>query len=945
MSEARPEVSLRAFIAYAPTLRGDESEDAQVFCDRLFRAFGHEGYKEAGAVFEERVKLPDGRARFAGLRWGHTMLLEMKRRGENLQSPRVYNQVYEYWQHLAPDRPRYVALCNFDELWVYEFDEQPDEPMERLKLADLVRRWKALGFLLPDPKKPEFNNNRVEASDRAARTLGEVFRTMIARRETHARAQRFLLQCVVAMFAEDTGLLPRDLFSELVEECRRGQSSYDLLGGLFRQMNTARFARAGRYQNVCYVNSGLFATVDAVKLTPYEAQLLGLAANENWAHIHPAIFGTLFQATMNAKKRHEQGTHYTPEAAIFEHVVRPTLLQPWRTRIREASSLKDLLLLRDGLTKLRVLDPACGSGDFLYVAYRELKRLELELLEEVHERFSASTRLRVGSKTSIQSRQFFGIDKNPFAVELAKVTLMLGEKLAQAEPGLAVDHPLPLANLDGNIRCADALLCDWPAADVIVGNPPFQSKNKMLREFGPEYVAQVRARYPQVPGRADYCVYWFRRTHDALQSGARAGLVGTNTVRENYSREGALDYIVANGGTIAEAVSTMVWPGEAVVHVSIVNWVKGPRDGPKKLSWQAGDARNSPWKTVTLPRIPASLSASRDVTGARTLLANAASGACYQGQTHGHEKFLLTADEARALRADGRAREVVHPYLVGEDLVGNLGSAPSRWVIDLNHCADLAAARSHGAAFDRLRALVQPDIRAAAERERAATGSASGPRQSHAERWWRHWRGRGELFERLVGLGRYIACSRVTRRPIFEFVSVAIHPNDALSVFPLEDDYSFGVLQSGLHWAWFRARCSTMKGDWRYTSNTVFDSFPWPQSADAGQVATVAREASALRALRRDLAARRELTLRAMYAALDAADMRPLREAHTALDAAVRSAYGMGPREDPLTFLLDLNAACAGREASGQPVLGPGPPPGVPTKGLISKDSVRPSTP
>ena len=945
--------SMAAFVAYVATLKGDEKGEAQVFCDCLFRAFGHQGYKEAGASLEERVKLADGRTRFADLRWGNRVVLEMKKRGVRLGSPRVYNQAYEYWQRLVPNKPQYVVLCNFDEIWIYEFDQQLDEPMDRLKLTELPSRWRALSFLFAEAKRPQFDNNRAEVSAAAARKLAEVFRAMIDRGETRERAQRFMLQCIVAMFAEDTDLLPRGLFTELVGDCREGQSSYDLLGGLFRQMNTEKPARAGRFKGVQYFNGGLFFVIDPIELTAIELELLAHAANENWSRIHPGIFGTLFQASMTTRERHMRGAHYTPEAAIFEHVVRPSLVLPWRTRIREASTLKDLRMVRDGLTKVRILDPACGSGNFLYVAYRELKRLELEVLEKVHEKFSAEARLMVGSATSIQTRQFFGLDNDPFAVELAKVTLMLAKKLAldethhaldlaQAELGLDIDRPLPLENLDSNVRCEDALFCAWPAADLIIGNPPFQTKAKMQPEFGAEYVSRIRERYPDVPGRADYCVYWIRRAHDEMAPDARAGLVGTNTIRQNYSREGGLDYVVENGGTIIEAVSTMVWPGEAVVHVSVANWIKGDLEGPKKLSWQEGDARVSPWKEVTLDRIPSSLSAKLDVTGAQVMAANANAEACYQGLTHGHEGFVLSLAEAKAISVDKAARSVVHAYLTGEDLVGRLASDPSRCIIDLNNCQDLLSARSHGVAFERIKRSVLPDIEAAAEREHRETGKEKGPRQSHAERWWKHWRGRSELITKFDQINRYIACSRVTKRPIFEFVSTAIRPSDVIMVFPLEDDYSFGILQSSLHWAWFTARCSTMKGDWRYTSNSVFDSFAWPQSPDSKQVAAVAKAAVELRALRRKIALRDGLSLRAMYTSLEDRGKHPLREAQAALDVAVRAAYGMGAKKDLLAFLLDLNRKCAEREAKGENVVGPGLPPGVPTKGLVTKDAVQP---
>jgi len=903
--------SMAAFVAHVATLKGDETGEAQVFCDRLFRAFGHQGYKETGALLEERVKLANGLPELADLRWGNRVVLAMKKRGVRLGSPRVYNQAYESWQRLVPHRPQYVVLCNFDELWIYEFDQQLDEPMDRLKLTELPSRWTALSFLFPEARKPQFDNNRTEVSAVAAGKLAEVFRAMVDRGEPRDRAQRFMLQCIVALFVEDTDLLPR----------------------------------------------GLFSTIDSIELTPIELELLASAASEPWSRINPGIFGTLFQASMTARERHLRGAHYTPEAAIFEHVVRPSLVLPWRARIREASTLEELRVLGDALTKVRVLDPACGSGNFLYVAYRALKRLELEVLEKVHESFSAEAKRRVGAATSIQARQFFGLDTDPFAVELAKVTLMLAGKLAldstQAELGLDIDQPLQVEDLDVNVRCDDALFCAWPAADLIIGNPPFQSKNKMQQELGVNYLQRVRARYPDVPGHADYCVYWFRRAHDELAPGARAGLVGTNTIRQNYSRTGGLDHVVEEGGTIVEAVSSMVWPGEAVVHVSIANWIKGDLVGPKKLSWQEGDARDSPWKEVTLERISSSLSESYDVTGAISLRTNAQSGSCLQGQTHGHEGFLLSEEEARAMCAGSRENaEVIFPYLIGEELLTRLGGKPARWVIDF-HPREQLDARRYDLPFQRVKKRVLADREEAAEleQERNATlkkGANEKKANRHhgafLRRWWLLSYSRRELITKLATVKRYIACSRVTRRPIFEFISASIHPGDALSVFPMEDDYSFGVLQSTAHWAWFTARCSTMKGDWRYTSNSVFDSFPWPQSPGAKHVAAVAKAAVALRVLRRELEARHEMSLRALYTSAEEPGEHPLKEAQATLDAAVRAAYGMGVKKEPLAFLLDLNQTCAAREGNGQMITGPGLPPGVPAKGLITQDAVQPPT-
>ena len=618
--------SIPQFVEYARLLKGDEKGEAQVFCDRLFQAFGHKGYKEAGATLEDRVKARGKPTKFADLVWRPRLLLEMKKRGEKLQ--RHYRQAFEYWLQLVPQRPRYVVLSNFDEFWIYDFDSQLDEPMDRVAVAELPQRYTAFNFLLPEEKKPQFGNDRVAVTRDAADKVATIFNKLIVRGEARTRAQRFILQCVVAVFSEDFDLLPRGFVSELIDECKAGASSYDLLGGLFRQMGSSEPARGGRYKGVPYFNGGLFSTVDPVDLTAGEVELLSVAASKRWSEVKPPIFGTLFEGSMNEKERHAYGAHFTTEADI-QKVVLPTIVRPWREKIRAADSLNELLALRQELLNYRVLDPACGSGNFLYVAYRELRRLERELLAKIQNNFAASGRLVRSSLVNTQ--QFYGIDNNSFAVELAKVTLMLAKELDVAEAktlrdtgqfGLEFDQPLPLDNLDANIRCDDALFCEWPEVQAIIGNPPYQSKNKMQQEYGPAYVNRVRSRYTGVPGRADYCVYWFRRAHNELPEGGRAGLVGTNTIRQNFSREGGLDYIVKHSGTITEAVSSQVWSGDAAVHVSIVNWIKGEQDGKKKLFRQLGDHKDSPWEVVEVDGINSALSASADLTDAKRLRVN-----------------------------------------------------------------------------------------------------------------------------------------------------------------------------------------------------------------------------------------------------------------------------------------------------------------------------------
>jgi hypothetical protein len=949
MSEVTERLS--EFVEYTKLLSGDEKGEAQVFCDRLFKAFGHKGYKEAGAQLEYRIKKDSTRGTsFADLIWKPRLLIEMKKRGEKLFLH--HKQAFDYWVHAVPNRPRFVVICNFDVFWIYDFDKQIDEPIDIVQTSELPKRYTALNFLFPDEREPVFGNDREAASRETADKVAKLFRSLVSRGVDRTQAQRFVLQLVVAMFSEDIGLLPSGIVYSLADDClKHGQRSYDLFGGLFRQMNDPTPARGGRYEKVPYFNGGVFATIDPVDLTKAELALVGTedgASSKDWTKVNPAIFGTIFQKSMDAGERHAAGAHFTSEVDILR-VIDPTIVRPWRALIAKAETMKELLALRKQLLEFKVLDPACGSGNFLYVAYRELVRVEIELLQKLKANVAPATFAdNVKSVSLLSPRQFYGIDQDSFGVELAKVTLMLAKKLAIDEAHEALDreqielaledHALPLDNLDENIIRGDALFVEWPATNAIVGNPPYQSKNKLQKELGRAYVNRVRERFPDVDGRADYCVYWFRKAHDELQQGQRAGLVGTNTIRQNYSRIGGLDYILENGGTIVEAVSTMKWSGDAAVDVSIVNWLKGKQTGLKKLFRQVGEDPNSGWSYEELEAIASSLTFELDVTQAKSLAANSATGGCFQGQTHGHEKFLLTAPEAESeLQAHPRSREVLFPYLIANDLIGKKDSLPERFVIDFQR-RELLDAQEFKALFDRVKKGVLPDRQKAAAEERERNDEAlrenpSAKTARHHEnflkRWWNLSYPREDMMEALQPLSRYIVCGRVTLRPIFEFICGSIRPNDALMVFPYDDDYSFGILQSDAHWSWFTNRCSTLTGRFRYTSNTVFDSFPWPQNPTPKTVKSVADAAKNLRDLRNELRTAHDLSLREIYRALELPGSSPLKDAHDKLDQAVRSAYGMTKKEDELSFLLALNLELAESESRGLSIRGPGFPVGI----------------
>jgi hypothetical protein len=575
-----------------------------------------------------------------------------------------------------------------------------------------------------------------------------------------------------------------------------------------------------------------------------------------------------------------------------------------------------------------VLDPACGSGNFLYVAYRELKRLEREILLRLSE-ISKGEPL----ETAVSIHQFFGIDIQPFAVELAKVTLMLAKeqevretaKLEEIEEGfLVLENPLPLDNLDKNILCADALFTDWPKADAIIGNPPYLGSRYIAQELGYDYAKRVQDRFSGVPKMADFCTHWFRLAHDALPENGRAGLVATNTIRQNEGREASLDYVVNNGGTITNAVSTQVWSGDAAVHVSIVNWLKGNEAAKKVLTTQTGDRVSDPWKIEEVDEIRPALSTSLDLASAKSLEANQKPKRCYQGQNPVNEGYFLTHEEARSmLQVDPRLKNVLFPYMIGRDLVENYG--PTRWIIDFAQ-RDQFSARQYASAFERVKEKVMPVVIAKAEAEKVKTGKETTRWTRVAERWWQFRDYQPGTMSSIAAIPRYIAISRVTKRPILEFIDSGIHPDNALVVFPFADDYSFGLLQSGIHFEWFKARCSSLKGDFRYTSDTIFDTFPWPQSPTRPQIEAVAKEAVALRQLRREVMAKMNWSLRDLYRTLEEPGSNPLREAQARLDTAVRTAYAMPKDADILAFLLAINQTCAVQEAAGEKITPPGLP-------------------
>jgi SAM-dependent methyltransferase len=891
--------TLEKFVLFCQdNITGKEKQEAQIFLDRFFRAFGHEGALEAGAIYEKRIKKGSkkGNTGFADLVWKPRVLIEMKSRGEDLN--KHYPQAFEYWTRLVPDRPRYVILCNFDEFWIYDFNQQLDEPMDIVPLEQLVVRSRAFGFMELRQQSSVFRNNQVEVTEIVGRRMGELFRLLYARGERSGAfdrltAQRFILQCVLAMFAEDRGLLPKDLFVACIQDCLQGESSDDVLGGLFREMNTQGITPAGRYQGTNYFNGGLFATIHAIALTGPELEILDVAARQDWSKIRPAIFGNIFEGTANKKERHARGIHFTSEADIMA-IVRPTISSFWEEKIEAANTMKELDRLVIELRNYRVLDPACGSGNFLYVAYQELKRIEQLLLEKILSRRKSKTLQQQQQMGIITPLQFFGIDINPFAVELARVTLTIARKVAVDRLGL-IESTLPLDTLDKNIICQDALFYKWPQADAIIGNPPFLGGKHMRLTLGDDYIDRIFSKFSDVQDSVDFCSYWFRLAHHCLGQKGRAGLVGTNSISQGKSRTASLDYITKNGGYIHNAISSQPWSGEAKVHVSLVNWIT------EKPTHYYLDR-------VAVSLINSGLQANIDVSQANKIKAN--KNYCFQGVSPVGKGFLIDKELSEKFKKDNlKNQEIIRLFSMGYNLAQNPHGLPDRFVIDFQDMT-IEEASLYPSLFEHIKETVKP------ERDKNRM-------EKRRLYWWKFGVNALQMRKKLDRVNFCFAVPRVSKWAIFLKFSKDWLPGDKSVVVISEDFYVLGILLSQVHRTWMSAQKSTLKADIAYTTKTCFETFPFPQDISPQLVQNIRQTALDLHEYRSEQMECKQWGITQLYNTFFHESSSHLYQLHQQLDRLVMAAYEFTSEDDILEKILNLNHELAAKENNGKIVIGP----------------------
>ena len=488
-----------------------------------------------------------------------------------------------------------------------------------------------------------------------------------------------------------------------------------------------------------------------------------------------------------------------------------------------------------------------------------------------------------------------GIEISAFAVSLARVTLWMAHKLAVDELDLE-EATLPLEDLSG-IRAADALRVPWPRASVVIGNPPFHGDRNLRGLLGDDYITWLKREFNC--GVKDHCVYWFRRAHDHLAPGQRAGLVGTNSISQNRARSASLNYLVEHGGVITDAVSTQPWPGEAVVEVSIVNWVREPAEAPAAfvLDEVPAEGIDTALEESTIP-----------LADVPRIQANR--GRAYQGFLPGAQ-FDISRDRAKALlaRHDARYADVVKPYLGGMDITSSTDQRPSRYAIDFAQMA-LEQAMRFPAALDVLRE------QAKASRET----SKSYHRNPH---WWQFLWPRPDFRKAVAGLNRFIAGTATGKRILFTWCERDWRPSNSTNVFALDTDYAMGVLTSRMHTDWAAKKSSTLRQDIRYTPSSAFETFPWPQASETQRqrIGDLAREVIALRSV---LCSEHTIGLTMLYNRVDDGAFNALRSAHRDLDLAVIDAFAweaavLGDVRERNRRLYELNASIVAGAVSYKP--------------------------
>jgi hypothetical protein len=784
---------------------------------------------QADYLFEEQGDVIGGRKGYADVYMRDHFAWENKAPGKSLDV--ALKQLLTY--SLALDNPPLLVVCDRLTIRIHtQFNGHPSETHE-ITLAQIEQPEKQaiLRRLWTDPESFRPHKTTRDITELAARSFANLAEQLRKRGHDAEQVAHFLTQCLFCFFAEDVGLLPGRMFERLVNN--RQITSDRLTTGLRDLFTVMRDGGLYGPDDIPWFNGGLFKKIAVPKLEILDVTELRNAAALNWSAIDVSIFGTLFERGLDPAKRSQLGAHYTDPATIMrlvEPVVQRPLLEDWKKAASEIGASMERSKKRgdrahkaaqtvfvEWLHKLeayRILDPACGSGNFLFLGLKTLKDIE-------HRSHLEAATLGLDRQQDLVTgpHNVLGIELNEYAAELARVTVWIGELQWRLEHGYSFKMNPVLEPLD-NIECRDALVsmrpdaaggaavcveAAWPKASVAVGNPPFLGDKKMRAELGDSYTELLRNVFQgRVPGGADLVCYWFDKALQAIKTGGltAAGLVATNSIRGGKNRT-VLDE-VAKTSRIFDAWRDEAWVNDgAAVRVSLVAFGDGALQA--RLDGAEVAVVNSDLSAHTA-----------DLTKSLRLREN--QRGCYYATVKAGS-FDISGQLARSWlklpNPHGRSNsEVVKPWMNAMDLTRRSGD---KWVVDFGTEIDLATASLFEAPFAHVVAHVKP------EREKTR-------RDKYRNVWWQFAEPIPGMRSALAGISRYIATPAVAKHRIFAWVSVTVIPDHALMVIARADDSTFGVLHSRFHELWSLRMCTWLGvgNDPRYTPTSCFETFPFP---------------------------------------------------------------------------------------------------------------------
>jgi len=772
-----------------------------------------------------------GKHGFADVWWRGKFAWEYKTKDKYKDLKGAYQQLCQYREAL--DNPPLLIVCDIARLEIHTNFTGTAKQVHAIELAemaepaalDLLRRV----FTDPLSFKPTLTAERV--TQKIAHDFGELAKRLRARGHDPHEAAHFLMKCMFCLFAEDVNLLPNNLFQRLLES--RKNDLDKLTTAMTELFDKMRTGGSFGVESIAYFNGGLFDESPALPLKPADVHTLLAAADQDWGSVEPAIFGTLFERSLDPNTRAQIGAHYTSRDDIML-IVEPVILTPLRrewesvradvesqlerrrkakTKKTQAAADKKIAAALEGfvdrLAGVSILDPACGSGNFLYVAIQQLLDLEKEVIT-----FAARPDISLGLFPHVRPTQLHGIEINPYAAELAQVVIWIGYLQWMRDNGFNAPRDPILEPLQ-TIENRDAILdlsnpeeprqAEWPEADFIIGNPPFLGTKLLRRGLGDQYVGALFSVYDGwIPPFSDLCCYWFELSHQLLKKwpNLRVGLLATQGIRGPESR--TVLKRIKKAGQIYGAWSDREWVLDgATVHVSIVVFGKVDKE-LVKLNGKEVATINS------------DLTAGIDLSQSKSLLENRATA--FIGDVKGGPFDIEHRQARQFLSAPAigsqNATEVLRPWINARDLMGR---ERGFWIIDFGEDMGIREA-SRYSPFEYVKENVKP------------AREAGKPTRNE---WWIHMRPCLAMREAINRCNRYIATPRVSKHRVFRLRDVAELPDCAVVVFASESNYLLGVLSSSLHELWARGTGTQLReaeSGFRYSPTATFEGFPLPWS-------------------------------------------------------------------------------------------------------------------